>query len=594
MRNRWNIWLRDGDFYIADNNPERFFSRNVTYTYITSSVLPVKTIKVCVSDHLYVVLGVSPFFNSEIYHLAKSTFTTVDGIGEEYLRFVEIRVDDLFMRQLDVFIRQRADVKAQFTPEIITEIRNILAFMANPDPAIRHFIPENSESLYSHLNPRRRTTMDLIGMIAVMENGVVAPESMRQVHKILASGDDPNKRDLRGMCPIRLVMQYSHPDYQLQLIQLIYVYGGLFDCPDPRDDLAPIEAAYVMGKPHLVNFFISTVTKPEKPVDPSTQLLTVDTLSAHNKILSSFRFPKGELYSTLKEISGLSMEEREGLYRLYRQRFEGDDAFGISFSSSEHKLVDIIRNEGGTIVGAVIYVIRFVRNEVWCNIDLELFDDACPNHGIMPAITYRLPFSLQALYPDKIIWIVFLGAHFSSFNRVKEELAVPRFREQGQVEEIAEILKSEFGYRLKLHHTEGAECYVVEEHPAVVKGMHQSRVPDLLEELYLRYRGMSQSVPPEELKKRDVLVALPVSFDFLKTVHNISARKGLNFYRLVCDLGNRMHECMRMAGSQSVAMPRFFNAAAIFWLRQKVQVNDYHYLQLVNYPVYKNNLTARK
>src|SRR5260221_4535201 len=92
MRDRWEEWVRsEGNFYSdfikytdtvgRSHYHYRYFPCiSVTYSYVTLSTVPLKSITIDYRDNseLYIVLGISPRFIDDATLSAKKYFTFVD------------------------------------------------------------------------------------------------------------------------------------------------------------------------------------------------------------------------------------------------------------------------------------------------------------------------------------------------------------------------------------------------------------------------------------------------------------------------------------------------------------------------------------
>lgn len=611
MHTRWNAWTRTGDFYTAyvwwlknvdadDDYSQQFKCISVKFNYFNLNVVPIKSITIELRDHLFIVFNVSPFNIDGLFLTATKLFRNVRkvnsdgsithylGAQEDYGTSIRIQIDNDFLRNFAVLLNIHQDMKSQLSIELLKEIKNIIAYVDAPGLSLKHLVPLDTGGEEDALNPALSDSRQLIRFIKHLRKRPVSQTQVKMLHGLLSRGENPNQCD-KGLTSLRLIITYSYNynEYVIQLCKLMLAYGVRPEQPSPADTVSAVEYAFATGRFHVLKFFIDIASKPVQPPSAASLLFTADTHAADHKVISSFRFPKGELYTTLKRMEDLTVAERIELDNLYKKRLAGDST--VTFSVGENKFIDIIRHESGKIVGAVIHIIRFDSRNLWCNIDLELFDDAYQNYGIMPAITYRFPFSLQLLFPDLTIWIVFFSAHYASFKRVQNELAIPKYQLEGQVEEITDVLFKLFGYKLKLHHADASECYIIEEHPTVVCGEHRSGMPGLMEELYHQYRGDNGSIPVDEIKKRDVLVALPVAIEFMKTLQNMLAAKGLNFICNVYELAKQLTSSGLFDTKYDVSTQSFSLGKHLFWQGVRVKAKPEVHRELASTPVHKVN-----
>lgn len=622
MHKKWDIWTRKWDFYSHyfqwerevdpnDSDRQQFKCIGVKFKYSNLKFAPVNCVRIELRDYLFIIINVSPFKIDGFFSSAEKLFANVRkvmidgrikqylGPGESYGTSIRIQIEHDFLEQFAVLLDNHPDIKSLLSGELIKEIENIIAFVANPSSNFKHIIPLNNLGNELILdddksNPELNDSMELINYIDnLRKNPVDTDIQIKKLHGLLAKGENPNKCH-NGVTSLRLLIthSYNYKQFLIQLCKLMVTYGARAELPSPTDKVSAVEYAFAIGNFQVVDFFIALATKPVQPPSAASLLYTADTHGARHKVISTFRFPKGELYTTLKRMDDLTNEDKDELINLYRKRRLTGDAL-LTFSAGKNKFIDIIRNEGGKIVGFVIHILRFDKDILWCNVDLELFDCDYSNYGIMPGITYRFPFSLQLLYPKLTVWIVFFSAHWCSFNRIKDELAVPMYISDPVVEKLLDALLKLYAYKFILHYNAPQEFYIIEEHPTVVQGEHRSAIPGLKEELYHQYRGDNGTIPPELIKQRDVLVALPSTINFMKTLHNMLAFKGMNFLCNVYELAKQLTVSGLFEASEPVAEQRFVEGRYIFWQGIKVPAKAEVHRELASMPVHKQNAKPR-
>ena len=595
MNNRGSFWHRSGDFYNVCHHTQRW-TRDVSFIYHTGTTVPVKSVYVQFGPYLAIRLKVLLFDYPVLSRLIRQFFPDADNEGFSSYRggcSISIycyrqkdgKMDMDFLARFKQFIDKNALLKTQFTEDILDEIESIINFINTNSHSAGHNIMTNPELLsLHHYSPLRRGQRLVQYVNALTDKKIpVTSNDIKAIHYYLARGESASQCNSAGHSVLTLLCVLDETETLYSALKLLLNYGANFKEADPFNGLLPLEVAASSRQAGIVNFFISTEIKVIPPIPESLKLFTADTFAGWQKVFSIFRFPQGELHTTLKLMQDLTADEREGVYQLYRRLLDGEEGIEATFSPRENKFINLVRRENGQIVGFVIYVLKFSGKNLWCNVDLELYDD-CPNYGIMPAITYSFPFSLQQLFPHLIIWVIFLGIHYASFRRIENQLAFPKYQLEGQIAEIADALLKQFGYQLQIHHEGVSISYATEIKPITVKREHQQQLPDLKEELYHAYRDNNGTVPASEIKKRGVIVAIPMSFEFFAYLHQMLARRGLNFYHTAAALSTNLPKSGLFPADNMLPEPQYYAAGPLFWQRNQVPVTRQFHNQLALNP----------
>lgn len=587
MRDRWNVWTRTAGNFYSDYirfyetigasyfQHQEFRSIEVTYTYASLEFVPIRSITIDLREDLYIVLYITTFFRDNFLQSAKRFFhaeiNNADGSishyrgpGEGYGTSIRIKVNNNFFQKFKDFLNLHPEVKLQISNDIMMEIHNIIQFLKTKNRSFRHKIPFDS-TVKDLLNPAMENSQDLVDFVYTLQNGQVNSAQKKEFHRLLALGTDPNQQG-RGMTLMRLIITFCHKDFVIDLCKLIVAYGGRPDYPSEVDKISAIEYAFAAARFNIVDFFISSATKPIKQPHHSMRLLTADVHATPKQVLSVFRFPQGELYATLKHAEHITIDETSGLKKLSLKESRGESCLKTIFSPEQGKYVVIIRDLSGEIVGTVVYI---VRTNV-CNIDFGLFDRNCSNFGIMQAIIYQFPFSLQCLFPNTVFWIKFSG-RYPAFKEVEQLLGIPKYQYPGQIEAFAETDRELFGDDFTLHHADVTECYITENEPIEIINERQSNEPTIMEELFLQYIGEKENVSREELKKRYIYFRTPLSAEFLFWLQRFLATRNLNFYQCVTDLENeiRCSDFLAVSLSNDDVPKQFYKATYLFWENDK-------------------------
>ena len=333
--------------------------------------------------------------------------------------------------------------------------------------------------------------------------------------------------------------------------------------------VSPLEYVVAYEQPKLFSLMTASESRIERPLPAQAQMQSADIVAAANQIQSAFRFPQGTLHSTFKTIGDLTDKEKQAVYGLYRKVFEGEAAIDASFAPQKNKYINLICRENGQISGFVTYLLNFTEHKLHCCIDLALADNEVGNFGIMPAHIYGFPFSLQQLFPQLIIWVIFLAVNKDAIRH----LAGPYFPKYGsarQKDEMEEILINKFGFQLNLVYENPSICYAVEKNPVVVKKLSQNTRPDLTEELYEAYRDNNGSVDLSEIKKRGVVIGIPMSFEFGAHLQEMLARRKLNFMRTANALSSALAKTRIFSNQYMLPKPQYYHDWPLFKRGEKI------------------------
>lgn len=616
---KWNEWVRSGDYYAKFSqfmttmgaNHFRFMKSpyiSVEYHYLSIKVVPLKSIqlyycpaglRICLilsPKFVGIVLGsANKYFNKVDNHPVLGSISTYlgDNRYERYSTNVTITIDKDFIRNFPAFLDDNPEINEQITEKLKTEIKNIITYTKTQRRGLRHIIPvEHEHTIKEKLNPKYENSQELVEYLYNLR-GTVDRNHYLIFHKLLAEGRNPNasikrpgtvKNDFNCL---RLIMVTITGEYLIAFLKLAIIYGADPFALNPFDRASAIEYALVKNNTMVLNLFTMLTMQSKKELKNPPKLLTADTHATKKFVVSVFRFPQLEIFVKFKCSMDLTAEEVSGLKSIFDKRLKNDKARDSIFLPVENRFVEIITNAGGEIVGCVVHHIGTNNGALWCNIDLVIIDDNYGKYGLTQAIIYRFPFALQLLFPTTMIWCAFISGNPAVFGQIQQELSVPLYQSEGQVEEVASILEKLFGYKIKLHHKDISQCYVEEEDPVVTIAAHKRNLLGALEEIFEGYKLNDDAATTSELAKRNVMMALPVSSNFLKTLQELLARLGLNFFHTVFDFKTKLISSGMFAAPQSNIPPRFYKAAFIFWLSTLIAADPETINELAENPEHK-------
>ncbi len=605
MTPRTEYWARIGNFYQLANKVA--WSRLVGFSYRTQNSPPILSLTIChkKDDFLELTLKLSILYDQEINSLVKEYFANIEHriTNTVYSKYVILRcyriesqkMDPRFLQQLFALKNAHASIKAQFTDDIIQELNNIIRFLDTNDVTISHVIINNKDNQNSHLNPALKNSTEIITYLESTDKHKDSLEVRKKIHTQLTKGANPNQRDIFGLCILSFMITRMHEAELIGNIKLLLAYGASYKLRDGTGHSA-LEWARISKKLSAFNLFAALETQIQREISSRIKLVAANILAGHRRVFSSYRFtqPEIEIYSTFKCSHDISNEDREGLSQLYSKWFDGEAALAATFAPKDNKYIEILRDISGKVIGFVTYVLKKTDDILWCNVDLALMDEPYVQFGIMQAIIFRFPFSLQKIFPKLIIWVVFIGMHFNAFNTVAKNLknlAWPLYQPDGQIDKISDALLNKFSYQLKIHYEPPDICYVVEKHPVIVKKAHASKVPSLKEELYQAFRDNHGDQNPEEIKKRGVITAAIISVELFENFFTIFANLGWNFGCEVLQFTDKLGKSDFFPAPVANAQLSLFRAAPLIWEGIKL-TESIDYMTLDRQLPFKTDLMA--
>jgi hypothetical protein len=589
-----NQWVREGDFYKLTSEVSRpriviFKNYSMHLVNIKKISIQSKVTKGEADDWKYVtIIRPSPSFKEQFSQLLPLYFGNTFRINSR--GDGEIKITKDFLSHLKLFIQYlRAsgiDEEQQFPKALRLEIETIVGFINggfdNEHDQCQHNLPErpNPARLFNSnsLNPQLIRILEKL----IKDNEALhtKPDKLAESHRdtlaqcqhLLAKGENPNQFDARGIRVLNLVVLTRNKN--LAKLFLAYGDGAMPFFPNEGDLHTPFEVALKEKIPCMLELFTAQLSPLQKSL-PVQKMIGFGMLEQHNTLTSLFRFSDDNfLFCTLKNTKDLTTAERLELYALYGSCFgdQNDAARNDLFAAAESKLITLIRNQSTKIVGTVVYNIKMIENVIWIVVDLELFHAQHANYGMMPVITYSVPYSLQLLFPDIPSYIVFFSATQASFNRIKHELAYPKYQTEGMTEQILTALEN-FSYEFKFYTDDVSFFYVVEKNSSLIKDTTPLPPNDCDAYLYERLRGKKEDSPAKASPENEVLVSVPVAFEFVKTLQRISIRRNIPVLQIICTLAEKLRSTNILRGlfpetsisSDQKIVPNFASSSQLFW-----------------------------
>lgn len=588
-----NQWVRVGNFYKL--NPEAFRPRKVIFNNHSMYLVNIKKIVIHSTgvsgassddwDHV-VIIRPSASFKEQFNQLLPLYFGDTFRLNSQ--GDGEIKITKNFLSHLKLFIQclhaSGVNEEQQFPKALRLEIASIVDFINggfdDEHDQCQHRLPERPR-LAELVNPNCLTPK-LIEIVKEFINNSSSfrtkPDKLAESHHnalakcqhLLAQGENPNQFDVRGTSVLNFVVLTANKN----LAKLFLAYGAMPFFPGEGDLHTPFEEALKEKIPCMLELFTAQLSPLQKSL-PVQKMIGFGMLEQHNTLTSLFRFSDDNfLFCTLKNTKDLTTAERLELYALYDSCFgdQNDAARNDLFAAAESKLITLIRNQSTKIVGTVVYNIKMIENVIWIVVDLELFHAQHANYGMMPVITYSVPYSLQLLFPDIPSYIVFFSATQASFNRIKHELAYPKYQTEGMTEQILTALEN-FSYQFKFYTDDVSFFYVVEKNSSLIKDTTPLSPNDCDAYLYERLRGKKEDSPAKASPENEVLVSVPVAFEFVKTLQRISIRRNIPVLQIICTLAEKLRSTNILRGlfpetsisSDQKIVPNFASSSQLFW-----------------------------
>lgn len=512
-----------------------------------------------------ILFKISPFNKQELKDIFRNFFSdTSDLISLGGLIF-QIALNKQSLEKIfAIFDVLNAQNEHEAFPEILkSELLNIYNFKTGNTCHGMHLIPEqpflkkSSKILRLFLENPKDTNPQM------MENTLKA---------LLVKGENPNAKNTLGATSLGMAIGYSE-----NLVFLLLCYGA-----DPLISASLLNgySAIEMAKSEPENIYTCIETWLKSPVyhaRPSKTVSGVDLIPTRTSIRTVISMEdNSQLWSELKSVQDLDEDERTALFPLYRQAFHAEDgdiaaSFEHAFSPASGKLIDILRNDQGKIIGADVSLVKKTEDSIYVYIDLSFLDPRFRGAGIMPLVNFRLPFALQDLYERYQVYILFLSASYPAIRRVEKTLFFPKFQTENMATDLQNTFLNIFNYPLQWKKTADEAYWTVqEEHQVSVSPVEKKRRTGMETFYYKHLCGSQNAYVP---------VMLHPGIDFLRVLHAVLATHQINFLSHCRELAKILSETRILAGIspefvKTQASGRIYESHAMFWNKKRIPVDE--------------------
>lgn len=606
MNNRtW--WRRLGDFYSGTQHVSGIdYARRALYPVMVDGVTfrnaaPAKVIMREISIMRYsdgdtrVDLTTSPFRYDELLKTCKLFFTEEEfelrgGISDTInLKFAERTIPTL-IKMLHFLNKQFST--AEFSEDLLSELIHIHGSLEiNPKNfyAQKHVLGEGTIS-NAHVNPERKDSHHMLKLLQYFPAKGFLKDLEISLKKYLVKGEDPNQKNGLGETPLSLGLNYD----QMTLF-LLLCYGANPWEPTDFSGLSAIEIAKKYYKPEKYDYLIEACSrseaKPNKFI-PRALVESTHMFLRENKIVTYIqRSDQSSLVSELKKMQQLTDSERLMLFSIYKLAFKAEvnaqETFAHSFSPDEGKLIDILRDKNGRIVGADTFIVRKTNKEIFILIDLSFLHPDQQGCGFMPFIDYRLPFALQQLYLKHQVSILFTAASYNALKKIEKTLFFPKFQPDGMKEKVKQIFTQIFNYPLTWIDAPDGIFFIVREKNQVSATPRYRPASTLLEEFYYNHlSGIAGYIP----------VLVQPGHDLLSILNDQLAPMNINFQNQYQQLAKTISttKIIDINGNQYNGDGSIYNSDYAFWSGKKVQFKNNSSYEKSLLPESKKDLVRSK
>lgn len=363
-----------------------------------------------------------------------------------------------------------------FSKDILLEIETITAcsleirkFGKMKDETISHVIPKLPD-LENCTNPSRNNSMELSKLLARNYwDAELSDNDFGEFQSLLASGEDPNQLHSSTHTPLFYAQFFKDPEvYKFLLHYRANPFSRL-----SSDNCSSLDLVLQFGNTVIANIIMETFSQPERPV--TLMVKHVDVARQQQNIMTSIDWYRAKdrrkktIASVVTELKRtVNALEEEIIIAWCNREFElPDDPQQKKLTESvrhdlhkENQIIEIIRSNG-KMAGFNIFevVISEDGRKIYLYCNVSVIGPEFRNTNLMPLLIKGRALALQQLYQDKIIVIVFLGAHLNSY-RFADDMHWPMYQPDGMAREARSI---HHALRLRpeeTYHHQGLASYV--------------------------------------------------------------------------------------------------------------------------------------
>ena len=343
---------------------------------------------------------------------------------------------------IDVIEKIRRIAPSDITQNVVAELTNIFNYdPTNLKPTDKHIVPHGN-CLKSWTNPARKDSMKLITEMQrinseIDANKIPSKTMVDDYHGLLLKGENVHQHE-DGKSALWYALFNDHIIFLSLLLQyganpLMRFNGYHFKC-------ARADALIHKRSQHLRLIDEATFPSPEFLFKtPKNKLVITETVSDAKQIITTFKFPRQPIVAQLTRMNKLTPEVvniKEKLYEFFKTYFTDPDenkirsAFEDAFECDQNKFVERIYDANKKLIGFNNLDIFEVQGTIILHCAYSAIDSEHQGQGLMPILAFRLAFSLQDLYPQKVA-IFFSPMELSAYSLMdmnSDLLHVPKYQ----------------------------------------------------------------------------------------------------------------------------------------------------------------------
>lgn len=562
------IWCRSGNFFkVKDYKgyPSVTLRNSVSY-YNTSPCVIISKIEVIyrVSGITEIWLHASPYSYNKLKEACKKIFNeqdTVEYDDQNLAHQVKIKLDKPNFSSIIAlfeYINKEYNDNGyiEFPKVVFKEIQQIEQHLENYsfNSDYQHQISEES-FINSHTNPALFKSKALVSFLKKYE---LKEPPLKVFKKFLISGENTNQVadgytvGDAGWPPLFFALYRWSNVY----LELLLAYGANPFLRYGSENLSTVEMAkryYFSAKCDVI---LKSMTKIEAPITRTKfpDSPTIEDVKIHSdptRIVTQLGFSNKEaLYTVIFPAKKLSSIEKENIFSIFNKFFEpapeskktAREIFEEDIADPDnHKFVEAIYDaKTNKIIGFNLFEIILLPNRkdhVIFHCVYALIEPAYRGYKIMPLLSFRNAYSLQALNTNLKVAVFYSAIHYNSVVLSERFLTFPKYQPEHVVPLVKDILKEVYGDDVMFH--DDMTCFIREN--LRVKGANYETGNNLLQKLYIRHiLGIPEKTSPDDIPTRAAPILFYIGDDSLHEMQNLLKILGADFNGIMLKMAGLM------------------------------------------------------
>lgn len=600
MKNKASLWYRSkGDLYASFKQKRNGDTiREVEFTNAAAAAVIIRQIEIHCNEgkHTFIKFKVSPF-KWDIFKYSCSMWFSDEGedvlIYSDYRKSITVKwTQPSFINMMAMFLYLNLKYDEIFDVNLESELSNINALINGKENCIQQHLIQPGIPDISPDN-------DIITLFKTYGENNSPLYLEKNLKKALVAGANPNQKNVNGETPLSVLFLHMNAVLVNReiLFLLLFSYGAnIWVSVNKLTGYSLIELFKYQQSPEDFEYWESWLKSPVylQKISP-VRIEGIDLIATKKTLCTTISLNDSSiLWSELKAMHDLEYEEKKALFPLYAQAFQARDgdiltSFDHAFAPLCGKLIDIIRNQYGRIVGANVFIINGNEKSILVYIDLSFLHPDYRGMGIMPLIDFRLPFALQHLFGEHQISILFLSASYHAMRKVEGTLFFPKY----QTENMMNCVKSAFTevYNSPLQWTTPDDIYwtVSEENQVVVTPPLKDTSTPMEIFYYTQLCGSQKGYVP---------VMLYPGLDMLQKLHALLAPRQVNFLRHCRELSDILSQTKILTDINPAFENRkpshhIYKSREMFWNAQRIPIPESVINDAFSHPEMHHKMNAK-